>query len=145
MLALIQRVSQASVSIAGETVAAIGPGLLVLLGVEREDGEPEAERLLRKVLAYRVFADAEGRMNLSVQDVGGEILVVSQFTLAASTDKGLRPSFSSAKAPADAQQLYDYFVAAARASHGRVATGSFGADMQVALVNDGPVTFLLRA
>jgi len=157
MLALIQRVREASVTVAGETIGAIGQGLLVLLGIEREDTEQVAERLLKKVLAYRVFADAEGKMNLSVQDVGGGVLVVSQFTLAADTNKGLRPSFSAAKPPADAELLYQYFVAQARKAHvqagqplqlkqqGKVETGSFGADMQVALVNDGPVTFLLRS
>jgi len=154
MLALIQRVRQASVTVAGETTGAIGQGLLVLLGIEREDTGQEAERLLKKVLAYRVFADAEGKMNLSVQEVGGGVLVVSQFTLAADTNKGLRPSFSAAKPPAEAETLYQYFVAQARKAYGqagqleqegKVQTGSFGADMQVALVNDGPVTFLLRS
>lgn len=154
MLALIQRVHQASVTVAGETTGAIGQGLLVLLGIEREDTGQEAERLLKKVLAYRVFADAEDKMNLSVQDVGGGLLVVSQFTLAADTNKGLRPSFSAAKPPAEAEPLYQYFVAQARKAYGhtgqseqkgKVETGSFGADMQVALVNDGPVTFLLRS
>lgn len=154
MLALIQRVRQASVTVAGETTGAIGQGLLVLLGVERDDTEQEAERLLKKVLAYRVFADGDGKMNLSVQAIGGDVLVVSQFTLAADTNKGLRPSFTAAKPPAEAELLYEYFVAQARKAYGqaglpeqkgKVQTGSFGADMQVALVNDGPVTFLLRS
>ncbi len=145
MLALIQRVTQASVVVAGETTGAIGQGLLVFLGVERDDGTTEAERLLKKVLAYRVFSDAEGKMNLSVQDVGGRVLVVSQFTLAADTTKGLRPSFSSAKPPAEAEQLYDYFLTEARKAHANVAAGRFGADMKVSLVNDGPVTFLLTS
>lgn len=145
MLALIQRVSQASVTIAGAEVGAIGRGLLVFLGVERDDTTQEADRLLKKLLAYRVFPDAEGKMNLGVQDVGGGLLIVSQFTLAASTDKGLRPSFSSAKPPLEAEQLYRYFLGEARKAHAEVAAGEFGADMQVALVNDGPVTFLLRS
>jgi D-tyrosyl-tRNA(Tyr) deacylase len=144
MLALIQRVRQASVTVGGETVGAIGQGVLVLLGVERDDTTVEAERLLKKVLAYRVFADAEGKMNLSVQDVKGGVLIVSQFTLAADTMKGLRPSFSSAKPPQEAQQLYEFFLTEARKAHNDVACGRFGADMQVALVNDGPVTFLLK-
>ena len=145
MLALLQRVTEAKVDVAGESVGAIGPGLLVLLGVERNDDQAAADRLLRKLLAYRVFADAEGKMNLSVQDVGGGLLVVSQFTLAADTAKGLRPSFSSAKAPAEAEQLYEYFLQQARQLHAPVACGRFGADMQVSLVNDGPVTFMLRS
>lgn len=145
MLALIQRVNNAHVTVAGETVGAIGQGLLVLLGIEREDSVAEAERLLKKVLAYRVFADGEGKMNLSVQDVQGGLLVVSQFTLVADTGKGLRPSFSGAKAPSEAEQLYDWFVSEARKAHSMVAAGRFGADMQVSLVNDGPVTFLLKS
>ncbi|MGV3593009.1 MAG: D-aminoacyl-tRNA deacylase [Gammaproteobacteria bacterium] len=145
MLALVQRVKQAAVEVGGEQVGAIGAGLLVFLGVERDDGNVEADRLLRKVLAYRVFSDADGKMNLSVQDVKGGVLIVSQFTLAADTAKGLRPSFSSAKSPAEAEQLYDYFLAEARNAHHDVACGRFGADMQVSLVNDGPVTFLLKS
>ncbi|MDZ7685195.1 MAG: D-aminoacyl-tRNA deacylase [Gammaproteobacteria bacterium] len=143
MLGLIQRVSEASVAVDGEVIGAIGPGLLLLLGVEREDTGANADKLLDKVLAYRVFADEEGHMNLSLTDVGGGLLVVSQFTLAASTRKGLRPSFSSAASPDLAESLYDHFVEAARSKHDPVATGRFGADMKVALVNDGPVTFLL--
>ncbi len=145
MLALIQRVTKARVEVAGETVGAIEQGLLVLLGVEREDSTAEAERLLKKVLAYRVFADGEGKMNLSVQDVQGGLLVVSQFTLVADTGKGLRPSFSGAKAPSEAEQLYDWFLSKARKAHSMVAAGRFAADMQVSLVNDGPVTFLLKS
>ncbi len=145
MLALIQRVTKARVEVAGETVGAIEQGLLVLLGVEREDSTAEAERLLKKVLAYRVFADGEGKMNLSVQDVQGGLLVVSQFTLVADTGKGLRPSFSGAKAPSEAEQLYDWFLSEARKAHSMVAAGRFAADMQVSLVNDGPVTFLLKS
>jgi D-aminoacyl-tRNA deacylase len=149
MLALIQRVTSASVSVEQVVVGSISGGLLLLLGIEKEDTEQQADRLLQKVLAYRVFADADGKMNLSLRDVQGGLLVVSQFTLAANTDKGLRPSFSSAKPPAEAEQLYKYFLKSARAGHtdGRavVAAGRFGADMQVSLVNDGPVTFLLKS
>lgn len=145
MLGLIQRVSSASVEVDGDIVGSIDRGLLLLLGVEKDDGPEQVERLLHKVLSYRVFADAEGKMNLSVRDVQGGLLVVSQFTLAADTAKGLRPSFSSAKAPAEAEQLYLQFVRTAEAQHGKVACGRFGADMQVALVNDGPVTFLLKS
>ncbi|MDR0779299.1 MAG: D-tyrosyl-tRNA(Tyr) deacylase [Pseudomonadales bacterium] len=145
MLGLIQRVTEASVSIAGDSCGAIGPGLLLLLGVEKDDTTAEADKLLKKVLAYRVFADAQGKMNLSLSEVRGGLLVVSQFTLAAATDKGLRPSFSSAKPPADAERLYHYFLAQARALHHEVNAGRFGADMQVSLINDGPVTFLLKA
>lgn len=145
MLALLQRVTRASVEVAGEVTGAIGPGLLVLLGVEKEDGREQADRLLHKLLAYRVFADEEGRMNRSLQDTGGGLLLVSQFTLAADTSKGLRPGFSSAKAPAEAEELYDYVLEEARRRHGNVAAGRFGADMQVSLINDGPVTFILRS
>jgi D-tyrosyl-tRNA(Tyr) deacylase len=146
VLALIQRVKQAAVDVSGERVGAIGPGLLVFLGVERDDSTVDAERLLKKVLAYRVFTDSEGKMNLSVQDVKGGVLIVSQFTLAADTTKGLRPSFSSAKPPAEAEQLYEFFLSEARKAHPQdVACGRFGADMQVSLVNDGPVTFLLKS
>jgi D-tyrosyl-tRNA(Tyr) deacylase len=145
MLGLIQRVASASVSIDGSVVGAIDRGLLLLLGVEKDDTTVQADRLLQKVLAYRVFADADGKMNLSLADVGGGLLVVSQFTLAADTGRGLRPSFSTAKAPAEAEQLYKHFLHSARALHPVVAAGRFGADMQVALVNDGPVTFLLKS
>lgn len=145
MLALIQRVKEAQVTVSDERVGAIGAGLLVFLGVERDDDEVAADRLLKKVLAYRVFSDADGKMNLSVQDVKGGVLIVSQFTLAADTAKGLRPSFSSAKPPAEAEQLYEYFLSEARKAHHDIACGRFGADMQVSLVNDGPVTFLLKA
>jgi D-tyrosyl-tRNA(Tyr) deacylase len=138
-------VKQAAVEVGGEKVGAIGPGLLVFLGVERDDGTAEAGRLLKKVLAYRVFSDAEGKMNLSVADVRGGVLVVSQFTLAADTTKGLRPSFTSAKPPVEAEQLYEFFLGEARKAHQEVACGRFGADMQVSLVNDGPVTFLLES
>ena len=144
MLGLIQRVSEARVLVKGNTVAEIGPGLLLLLGVEQSDSETEAVKLVDRVLNYRVFNDDLGHMNLSLLDVIGELLVVSQFTLAASTNKGLRPSFSSAASPEDAQALYDFFVRVA-AQRVSVQTGHFGADMQVSLVNDGPATFILSA
>ena len=145
MKALIQRVSQASVEVNGQTVGNIGSGLLVFLGIEKNDDTNVADQLLRKVLRYRVFADAEDKMNLSVSDVGGALLVVSQFTLAASTQKGLRPSFSSAASPQQAETLYDYWVAQAETLHRQVEAGQFGADMQVSLLNDGPVTFMLES
>jgi D-tyrosyl-tRNA(Tyr) deacylase len=143
MIGLLQRVSSASVSVAGELVAAIGPGLLVLVGIEKYDELPQAERLLQRLLNYRVFGDAEGKMNLSIKDIGGGLLLVPQFTLAADTRSGLRPSFGSAKAPGLAKPLFDQLLAVAQAAHQPVAAGIFGADMQVTLVNDGPVTFLL--
>jgi D-tyrosyl-tRNA(Tyr) deacylase len=144
MKALLQRVSQARVTVAGEQVADIGPGLLVFLGVEPADGSAAAEWLAAKTCALRIFPDADKPMNRSVIDVGGEMLVVSQFTLAADTSRGNRPGFSSAAAPEQAEQLYEAYVAALRQHHPRVATGVFGADMKVWLVNDGPVTFLLE-
>ena len=142
--ALIQRVTQASVTVNGERIGEIGSGLMVLLAVQRGDTQALAGRLLDKLLSYRVFSDVNNKMNLNVQEVEGGLLIVSQFTLAADTQKGARPSFSSAAAPADAEALYDYFVAQAKARYAEVATGEFAADMQVALVNDGPVTFLLE-
>ena len=145
MIALIQRVTESKVTVDGETTGAIGAGLLALVGVERGDGEAQAERLVERVLGYRVFRDAEGRMNLSLADTGGELLAVSQFTLAAETDKGTRPGFSTAAAPEDARRLFDRFVALAGERGTRVQTGRFGADMKVQLVNDGPVTFWLQA
>lgn len=145
MKALLQRVSEASVTIDGECVGAIDSGLLVFLGLEKADDERMADRLLDKLLSYRVFADEQGRMNRSVTESAGGVLLVSQFTLAAATDKGLRPSFSSALAPELAEPLYDYVLAQLRARHESVAAGRFGADMQVALINDGPVTFLLQS
>jgi len=144
MRALIQRVSEARVDVAGETVGAIDRGLLVLLGVEKGDTREQVEKLVHKVLHYRVFADEQGKMNCNVQQVGGSLLVVSQFTLAADTQKGLRPSFSSAAAPELAEALYEHFLAALLREQARVETGIFAADMQVHLVNDGPVTFLLE-
>ena len=144
MIALLQRVTEAHVDVAGETVGGVGPGLLVLLGVERGDGEAEATRLVERVLGYRVFEDDDGRMNRSLTDCGGGLLVVPQFTLAADTHKGTRPSFTPAAAPQDGERLYERFVALARDRHEVVATGRFGADMQVHLVNDGPVTLWLQ-
>ncbi|AMO79197.1 D-aminoacyl-tRNA deacylase [Pseudomonas citronellolis] len=145
MKGLIQRVSAARVEVDGEIVGAIDQGLLALVGVEPQDDEASAQRLLHKLLNYRVFADIEGKMNLSLGDVGGGLLLVSQFTLAADTRKGLRPSFSSAAPPARGAELFEHLVDQARARHPLVATGRFGANMQVHLVNDGPVTFLLEA
>ena len=145
MQALLQRVTEARVSVAGETVGEIGPGLLVLLGLDRDDDLATGVRLLEKLLSYRVFSDAEGRMNLSVRDVAGGVLLVSQFTLSADTGKGLRPSFTSALAPTQAADLYQQLLIELQARHSPVAAGQFGADMQVSLTNDGPVTFLLRS
>ncbi len=144
MIGLLQRVSEASVTVDGQTVGRIGAGLLVLLGVERGDGEREADRLLERLVTYRVFDDADGRMNRSLLDTGGALLVVSQFTLAAETRKGTRPGFSTAAIPTEGERLYDYFVARARERVQEVQTGRFGAEMQVALVNRGPVTFWLQ-
>lgn len=145
MRALIQRVQQARVEVAGEVVGSIDQGLLVLVGVQRDDDQARADKLLHKLLRYRVFSDEQGRMNRSLTDVGGGLLLVSQFTLAADTGSGLRPSFSSAAPPALGEQLYDYLLAQARQQHPLVACGRFGADMQVHLQNDGPVTFLLES
>jgi D-tyrosyl-tRNA(Tyr) deacylase len=144
MKALIQRVRAARVEVAGEVVGAIDQGLLALVGVEPHDTPASADKLLHKLLNYRVFADAEGKMNRSLTDVDGGLLLVSQFTLAADTKSGLRPSFSTAAPPALGEQLFDDLLAKARARHGQVASGRFGADMQVHLINDGPVTFLLE-
>ncbi|MBS0466526.1 MAG: D-tyrosyl-tRNA(Tyr) deacylase [Proteobacteria bacterium] len=144
MISLLQRVRQARVEVAGEVIGEIGAGLLALVCAEQGDGELEADRLLAKLLKLRIFADAAGKMNRSLQDMGGGLLVVSQFTLAADTSGGNRPGFSQAAAPAEGERLYDYFVARARALHPVVATGRFAADMQVHLVNDGPVTIPLR-
>lgn len=144
MIALIQRVSQARVRVEGKVVGEIGAGLLALVCAERGDGEDEAGRLLGKLLAYRVFADEAGKMNRSIRDVAGGLLVVSQFTLAADTNSGTRPSFTPAAAPEEGRRLYEHFVACARREHPAVATGTFGAMMQVELINDGPVTFWLQ-
>jgi D-tyrosyl-tRNA(Tyr) deacylase len=142
--ALLQRVARADVTVSGETVGAIGPGVLVLLGLDKGDDGEVARRMVDKILAYRMFADAEGRMNCSVTDIQGGVLLVSQFTLSADTRKGLRPSFSSALPPAPAQALYEQTLDYLQSRHEDVAAGRFGADMQVGLVNDGPVTFLLE-
>lgn len=144
MIALIQRVTAASVCVEGETVGCIGPGMLALVAVERGDGERQAVRLAERVLGYRIFEDAEGRMNRSLTDTGGELLLVPQFTLAADTHKGARPSFAPAADPETGQLRFDALVAAARRGHARVETGRFGTRMRVSLVNDGPVTFWLR-
>lgn len=143
MIALIQRVKQAKVEVDNQVVGEIAHGLLVLLGVEKEDDYHRADKLLDKVLNYRVFSDENGKMNLNVQQAGGSLLVVSQFTLAADTQKGLRPSFSRGAAPAEAERLYDYFCQQS-AQQIFTQTGRFGADMQVSLQNDGPVTFWLQ-
>ena len=145
MKALIQRVRQARVEVAGEVVGAIDQGLLVLVGVEREDDHARADKLLHKLLNYRVFSDEQGKMNRSLKDIDGGLLLVSQFTLAADTRSGLRPSFSSAAPPAHGEALYDYLPAEARQDDPQVARGRFGAEKQVHLVNDGPVTFLLES
>jgi len=144
MIGLLQRVTRASVSVEGERVGSIERGLLVLLGVEKGDGEPQAQRLLERLLGYRVFPDDEDKMNLSLQDIRGGLLLVPQFTLPADTRKGTRPSFTPAASPAEGKRLFDYFVAQAQQLHPDVSTGRFGADMQVELVNDGPVTFWLQ-
>jgi D-aminoacyl-tRNA deacylase len=144
MRVLLQRVTTAGVTVAGETVGRIDAGMLVLVGVGRDDDEATAQRLAERVAGYRMFSDADGKMNMDVRDAGGAALVVSQFTLAANTGKGRRPSFSSAAEPAIGRHLYERFVAALAAQGVPVATGRFGADMQVHLVNDGPVTFILN-
>lgn len=144
MIGLLQRVSGAQVTVGGEVVGAIDGGLLVLVGFEQGDDEAKADRLLERVLGYRVFADAAGKMNLSVREVEGGLLLVPQFTLAADTAKGLRPSFTPAAAPELGRRLFDYLVGQAERRHSPVQAGRFGADMQVTLTNDGPVTFWLQ-
>nr|WP_315228826.1 D-aminoacyl-tRNA deacylase [uncultured Albidiferax sp.] len=144
MKAVLQRVREARVVIAGDTVGAIGQGLLVLLCAERGDTDTQADKLLAKILKLRIFSDAAGKMNLSLQDVAGGLLVVSQFTLAADVAGGNRPSFTGAAPPEEGRRLYDYFVAQAQKAHSPVQTGQFGADMQVHLVNDGPVTIPIQ-
>lgn len=143
MKGLLQRVRGARVEVDGEVVGAIDQGLLVLVGVEPQDTQASADKLLHKLLNYRVFSDADGKMNLSLRDVEGGLLLVSQFTLAADTRSGMRPSFSKAAPPALGNEMFDYLLKQAQAAHPQVAAGRFGADMQVHLVNDGPVTFLL--
>ena len=144
MYSLLQRVRSARVEVAGRVVGQIGPGLLALVCAEQGDTAQQADKLLAKVLKLRIFADAAGRMNRSLQDVGGGLLLVSQFTLAADTSGGNRPSFTQAASPQEGRRLYDYLVQQARAAHPQVATGEFAADMQVHLINDGPVTIPLR-
>lgn len=145
MIALIQRVSQAEVIVEGASVGKIGRGILALVAVEKGDGEPQADRLADRIIGYRIFSDDQGRMNLSLADIGGELLLISQFTLAADTRKGARPSFTPAADPVEGKRLFDYFVETVRRKHSKVATGTFGANMQVSLINDGPVTFILHA
>jgi D-tyrosyl-tRNA(Tyr) deacylase len=145
MIGLLQRVTEGRVSIDGEIVGEIGQGLVVLVGVEKGDDEAKAERLLERLLGYRLFPDESGRMNLSLRDIGGGLLLVPQFTLAADTRKGTRAGFSSAADPALGEQLFRHLLTHARNTYQPVASGEFGADMQVALVNDGPVTFWLES
>lgn len=144
MIGLLQRVRESSVEIAGETVGRIGPGLLVFVAIERGDHAEIADRMVERILGYRVFPDATGRMNLSLRDTKGGLMLVPQFTLAADTRQGSRPSLSPAASPEDGQRLFAHVLERARALYGTVASGVFGADMQVALINDGPVTFWLR-
>ncbi len=146
MLALLQRVKHANVVVSDKEIASINAGILVFVAVEPEDTIDNVTRLVEKILKYRIFGDEHDKMNLSVQDVAGELLLVPQFTLAADTKKGLRPSFTSAAAPEDAEKLFNEFIELAKEKYeaGKIATGEFGADMQVSLCNDGPVTFLLR-
>jgi len=144
MIALLQRVSEASVHVNGRPLARVGRGILALVGVERGDTEKQADRLLERILAYRIFPDAEGRMNLDVRQSGGDLMLVPQFTLAADTRKGNRPSFTPAAEPAAGERLFDYLVRRAEKQLGDIASGQFGADMKVHLVNDGPVTFWLQ-
>ena len=145
MKALLQRVSRAKVTVEGELIDEIGAGLLVFLGVDKDDTAAKAEKLLEKVLSYRIFADEAGKMNLGLKQTTGGLLIISQFTLSAETHKGLRPGFSSAAEPIKGELLYNHFLTHARMSHSQVASGQFGANMQVELVNDGPVTFLLES
>ncbi len=144
MIGLLQRASEASVYVHNKTVAEISKGLLVLIGIEKNDGEKQADRLLERLLNYRVFNDADGKMNCSLKDINGDLLLVPQFTLPADTRKGQRPSFSPAADPLSGEHLYDYFVSRARQDYTNVQSGIFAADMQVSLINDGPVTFWLQ-
>jgi D-tyrosyl-tRNA(Tyr) deacylase len=145
MIALIQRVSEARVDVDTRCTGRIGPGLLALIGVQPQDGPAQVERLLQKLLGYRVFSDSEGKMNLALKDTGGGLLLVPQFTLAADTDSGLRPSFSTAAPPSLGRERFDELLALARTQHRTVEAGEFGAHMRVSLVNDGPVTFWLES
>lgn len=144
MIALIQRVEESKVIIDGETVGEIGQGIMALIGVERGDDIASADKLLKKILGYRIFSDDDDKMNLSVEAINGGLLLVPQFTLAADTKSGMRPSFSSAAPPAQGEELFDYLVKKAKATYEKVETGKFGADMKVHLINDGPVTFTLK-
>lgn len=144
MIGLLQRVSQASVSVEGSVIGKIDRGLMVLVGVEKGDSEAQADRLLERLLGYRVFPDGDDKMNLSLGDIGGGLLLVPQFTLPADTRKGRRPSFTPAASPDEGERLFDHLVQHAKQNHSEVASGRFGADMQVALTNDGPVTFWLQ-
>lgn len=144
MIGLLQRVSEARVRVEGEIIGEIGQGLAVLVGIEKNDGQPQMERLLQRLLGYRVFEDYDGKMNRSVQDVHGGLLLVPQFTLTADTNKGMRPSFTSGAAPGDAKETFGRFVVLASSQYDKVQSGRFGADMKVELVNDGPVTFWLQ-
>lgn len=144
MIGLIQRVSRASVEVGGQCLGQIGTGLLVLVGVEAGDTDQQAARLAERLLGYRVFADRQGKMNLSVRDVGGGLLVISQFTLAADTSRGMRPGFSTAAPPDEAERLFNGLLKTLSEQHPQVQTGRFGADMSVSLVNDGPVSFWLK-
>lgn len=144
MRALIQRVTQAEVQVDGKTIGAIQQGILALVGISKNDSQTEADRLLERILHYRIFEDRDGKMNLSLKDIQGGLLLVPQFTLVAETQKGTRPGFSTAMPPEPSEQLFSYFVSQAQATHPSVATGQFGAHMQVSLCNDGPVTFLLE-
>lgn len=144
MIGLIQRVTQARIEVDRQTIASIGQGIVALIGVEKTDTTSQADRLLERLLGYRIFADADGKMNLGLQDIQGDLLLVPQFTLPADTKKGMRPGFSAAASPELGTQLFDYLVEQAGLKYGKVATGRFGANMQVQLVNDGPVTFWLQ-
>ena len=144
MIGLLQRITDARVDVNGETIGAVGRGLLVLVGIQKGDSKPTADRLLERLLGYRVFPDDKGKMNLNLSDIGGGLLLVPQFTLAADTHKGTRPSFSSAADPELSRELFDYLLKCAQAKHAPVGSGKFGADMAVTLTNDGPVTFWLE-
>lgn len=144
MIALLQRVLESKVVVEGKTIGEINQGLMVLLGVEKDDDKAVADKLLQRTLKYRVFSDEQDKMNLSLKDVKGGLLLVPQFTLAADTQSGLRPSFSSAAPPQQGKELFDYFVEQAKAKYDKVECGQFGADMKVHLINDGPVTFQLK-
>ncbi len=144
MIALIQRVKKAQVDVDEKTIGKINQGILAFIGVEKEDAEKQADALLKKIISYRIFSDKDGKMNLSLQDIAGELLLVSQFTLVANTQKGLRPSFSSGASPATGERLFNYLCEQANKTELTIASGEFAADMQVSLINDGPVTFWLQ-